>query len=230
MFLKNSGVKIMNTCVLIPSYNEAKTVGRIIKDLKCKNLEVCVIDDGSTDDTASIAGSNGAVVLSHEKNKGKGASLREGFKYALKEGFDAVLIMDGDGQHDVNDVDKFFVKMETENADIVIGNRMSNAASMPLDRKVTNKFMSHIISKICGHVVPDTQCGFKLIKKKVLEDVILESSNFEVESEIIIKAAKKGFRIESVPVKTIYNDETSKIKPLFDTIRFFAFLFRTVRR
>lgn len=221
---------MIKTCVLIPSYNEARTVGGIIRELRDKGLSSCVIDDGSTDDTASIAKSSGAIVLRHDKNMGKGASLREGFKYVLKEDFAAALIMDGDGQHETSDIDNFFKKMEDTDADIVIGNRMSDTSSMPLVRNITNKFMSYVISKLCGHKIPDTQCGFKLIKRKILEDINLESSNYEIESEILIKAAKKGFKIYSVPIKTVYKGEMSKINPIIDTIRFLALLIKTVIR
>lgn len=230
MSLNIFGAIMIKTCVLIPSYNEAKTVGGIIRELLDKGLSSCVIDDGSTDDTASIAKSSGAIVLRHDKNMGKGASLREGFKYVLKEGFAAALIMDGDGQHETSDIDNFFKKMEDTDADIVIGNRMSDTSSMPLVRNITNKFMSCVISKLCGRKIPDTQCGFKLIKRNVLEDINLESSNYEIESEILIKAAKKGFKIYSVPIKTVYKGEMSKINPIIDTIRFLLLLIKTVIR
>lgn len=216
----------MKTCVLIPSYNEAKNIGAVTRELKSLGLAAYVVDDGSTDDTAGIAASQGAVVITHTKNRGKGASLIEGFDRILKEGFDAVLIMDGDGQHATGDIDNFFKKMTETGADIVIGNRMLDTASMPALRKITNRIMSRVISRMCGQVIPDTQCGFKLIKRRVLESIKFEFSNFEIESEILLKAARKGFKIESVPVKTVYRDETSKIKPIFDTIRFISFLIK----
>ena len=220
----------MKNCVLIPSYNEARTIGDITKELKIRGLTVYVVDDGSTDNTAGIAAGQGAVVIAHDKNMGKGASLIEGFDRILEENFDAVLIMDGDGQHATDDVDNFFKKMAETHADIVIGNRMLDTASMPVTRKITNRIMSRVISKMCGQAIPDTQCGFKLIKRNVLESIKFEFSNFEIESEILLKAAKKGFKIESVPVKTVYQDEMSKIKPIFDTIRFLFFLIRMANK
>ncbi len=216
----------MKNCILIPSYNEARTIGAITKELKSRGLTVYVVDDGSTDNTANIAAREGAVVIAHDRNKGKGASLIEGFDRILKESFDAVLIVDGDGQHATGDVDNFFKKMAETGADIVIGNRMLDTASMPVIRRITNRIMSRVISKMCGENIPDTQCGFKLIKRNVLESIKFEFSNFEIESEILLKAARKGFKIESVPVKTVYRDETSNIKPIFDTIRFLSFLIK----
>ena len=155
---------------------------------------------------------------------GKGASLREGFKYVLKEGFAAALIMDGDGQHETGDIDNFFKKL------ILLLNCLILTSSMPLVRNITNKFMSCVISKLCGRKIPDTQCGFRLIKRKAVEDINLESSNYEIESEFLIKAAKKGFKIYSVPIKTVYKGEKSKINPIIDTIRFISLLINTVRR
>lgn len=221
-----SGTQAMKNCVLIPSYNEARAIGAIIKELKKKALTVYVVDDGSTDKTAAIALKEGAIVIARDNNRGKGASLIEGFDLILKENFDAVLIMDGDGQHATDDVDNFFKKMTETGADIIIGNRMLDTASMPVIRKLTNRIMSQIVSKMCGQFIPDTQCGFKLIKRNVLEAIKLEFSNFEIESEILVKAAKKGFKIESVPVRTVYQGEDSKIKPIFDTIRFLSFLIK----
>lgn len=216
-----------NPIILIPSYNEIRTIGGIVRELKAKSLSVCVVDDGSSDGTFEEAQDAGAFVIRHDKNQGKGASLRDGFEHALKGAFTAVLIMDADGQHLVSDVDNFFKKMDMSGADIVIGNRMSDTSLMPVSRKLTNKFMSYLISKICQRRIPDTQCGFKLIKRNVLENIKLDSSNYEIESELLLKAAKKGFKIESVPVKTVYEDEKSSINPFTDTLRFIAFLIKT---
>jgi len=214
-------------CVLIPSYNEAKTIGSIISDLKSRGIITYVVDDGSSDDTYQKASSAGAIVIKHDRNKGKGASLREGFGRILKEDFGAVLIMDGDNQHEVSSIPDFLREMDETGADMVIGNRMDNSAGMPLVRRLTNRFMSSLISWMSGQYVPDTQCGFRLIKKIVLELIILKSSNFEIESELIIRAAKKGFRISSVPIRAVYEDEESRINPVVDTIRFIAFVIKT---
>jgi len=215
-----------NVCVLIPSYNEARSIGAIVREVKAQGLTAYVVDDGSTDDTAAIALAEGAIVLKNEKNMGKGAALRKGFSSILKDGFDAVIIIDGDGQHEVSSLPDFIKRMEASDSDIVIGNRMTDTRSMPYVRRNTNYFMSYIISKISGQDVPDTQCGYRLIKRNVLEAVKLDSSNFEIESELIIKAGRKGFKIASVPIKTVYRDEKSRINPIIDTLRFMAFIIR----
>ena len=216
----------LKTCVLIPSYNEERAIGRLIRALRARSLTVYVVDDGSTDNTAGIATSEGAVVVQHKVNKGKGASMREGFRHVLKKGFESVIIMDGDNQHEVADIDAFLARMEETGADMIIGNRMDDTSRMPPERIWINRLMSLLISILAGQKVPDTQCGFRLIKARLLESVKLESSNYEIESEMIIKAARCGYRIESVPIKTIYEDQKSRIHPVFDTLRFFLFLIK----
>ena len=215
-----------NLCALIPSYNEARTIGDVVNAVRAQGIAVYVVDDGSSDDTSAIASGAGAVVIKHEKNMGKGASLREGFKRILKDGCDAVIVMDGDNQHEAESIPDFVHQMEEHGADIVIGNRMLDTKDMPFVRLSTNRFMSYVISGMCGQNIPDTQCGYRLIMRKVLENVALDSSNFEIESELIVKAGRKGFKITSVPIKTIYQDEKSKINPISDTLRFFAFVIR----
>ncbi len=217
-----------NLSVLIPSYNEARTIGHIVAELILKGFIVYVVDDGSSDDTARLAHAEGAVVVKHRKNMGKGASLREGFRHIVKKGFDAVIIMDGDGQHLASDIGNFMEKMDATGADIVIGNRMLDVSSMPKERKYTNRFMSCLISLISGQRVPDSQCGYRLVKTDLLKKVTLEASNYEIETEMIIRASRAGFRIESVPIKTIYKGEKSRVNPVVDTLRFIAFVIKII--
>lgn len=179
-----------------------------------------VVDDGSTDQTAERASRAGAVVIRYSSNRGKGASLRSGFDWALKEGYDAVITMDGDGQHDPKDIPRFIERAKSSHAGLIIGNRMENVENMPLIRRLTNRVMSSIISRICSQRMPDSQCGYRLIKQKVLERLSLATSRFEIESEILIKANRANFKIDSIPIRTIYKGEKSRINPLPDTIRF----------
>lgn len=216
----------MNICVLIPSYNEAKTIGSLVKCLKTKRLDVLVIDDGSSDQTAEIAQQSGADILRLTKNKGKGASLKAGFRYALNKGYEAIITMDGDGQHSPEDIHKFIEKANNPEVDMLVGNRMSFSKEMPLVRWITNNLMSFLISIICWRNIRDSQCGFRLIKTKVLKEITLGSSNYEIESEIIIAAHKRHFRINFVPIQTIYAKEASQINPAVDAFRFFRFLFK----
>lgn len=215
-----------NICILIPVYNESKTIVEVVRSIVDKKFNVVVIDDGSKDNSGKLAKDNGAYVLFHEKNQGKGASLRDGFKYILGQGFDAVITMDGDGQHAVCDIERFLQAAKGNKSTVVIGNRMGNTKGMPWLRKMTNRFMSALISLAARQPVADTQCGFRYIGCQVLKSIELKCDSFEIETEIILKAAKQGFPIVSVSIQTIYRDEESKINPLKDTIRFIKYFFR----
>ncbi|MBL7151655.1 MAG: glycosyltransferase family 2 protein [Candidatus Omnitrophica bacterium] len=216
----------MKACVLIPTFNEAGAIGSLIEKILRHDLSVIVVDDGSRDNTSVIAREKGAVVLRNPANEGKGASLKKGFNFALEQNYDAVITMDGDGQHRPDDIPYFMRLAQYSQSGIFIGNRMSRAANMPLLRLLTNKFMSWLISAIAKQRIPDTQCGFRLIKKEVLERLKLRTSKYETESEILIKAARAGFKVESVPIKSVYSGEKSKIHPFVDTLRFVRFIIK----
>ncbi len=220
----------MKTCVLIPLFNGEAVIGRLVREV-VKYINRCfVVDDGSTDRTSKVASQAGALILRHERNLGKGASLRTGFDRVLKEGYDAVITMDGDGQHDPRDIPRFIEKAEGSSAGIILGDRMGDKENMPLIRQLTNKVMSSIISRICGQRIADSQCGYRLIKNELLKKLNLFTSRFEIESEVLIKASRLNFKVESIPITTIYLNQKSRIKPISDTIRFFKLLFWNWRR
>lgn len=216
--------KKMRICVIIPTHNESRAIGGLINHIQAQGLEVIIIDDGSSDDTVNIAQASGAKVLVNSKNMGKGASLIKGYNFALESGFDAVISMDGDGQHSTSDLEAFIQRARDSQSALIIGNRMQATKGMPVERVVTNYVMSKFISWMVKQRIPDTQCGFRLVKKELLEKIDLMTSNYETESEILIKAARLGFTIESIPVKTIYAGGKSQIHPLVDTVRFFRFI------
>jgi len=217
----------MKGCVIIPTFNEEKTIAWLVCEIKKNhNLDVLVIDDGSTDKTASLARDSGAEVIINQKNRGKGFSLRTGFQRAIAKDYDFVITMDGDGQHHPSDLGSFIEHFKNSNSDIIVGNRMDNPEGMPLHRWFTNKIMSMVISSICKLYIPDTQCGFRLIKISVLRDLALTTENYEIESELLIKSSQKKYRIESIPIKTLYDGQESQINPLIDTMRFFKFILK----
>ena len=201
----------MKICALIPSYNESKTIGLLVKSVKLIGLDAVVVDDGSIDRTAEIARDSGAVVLRREQNKGKGTSLKEGFCYALDKDYDAAITMDADGQHSPDDIPKFIAAAERADADMIVGNRMSSAKNMPPIRWLTNKLMSFVISKICRQSIPDSQCGFRLFKKEALKTLDLTSANYEIESEALIEACRKNLKIKFIPIQTIYTRQISRV-------------------
>lgn len=216
--------------MLVPAHNEARFIHGVVKALKALGHDVVVIDDGSLDDTAAQAKAAGAIVVSTGRKSGKGNALRQGFAYALKENAKAVITLDGDGQHAPSDIAAFLNQYEQTKADVINGNRLNDPKGMPLIRLLTNKFMSAIISSICHQRIADTQCGFRLMTRAVLEQVTLECADFEIETELLIQASKKGFRIENVPIETIYGDETSKIHPMRDTWRFIKYILKEFKR
>ena len=219
----------MRVCVLIPAYNEARAIAPIASTAAKKVETVIVVDDGSSDATAEEGRRAGAVVLSHAENRGKGAALRTGFRYALEKGFDGVLVMDADGQHNPADIDIFLARAAESDAGIILGNRMGEKRNMPPVRYLTNRFTSAVISAMAGQRIPDSQCGFRFIRSPVLRGMELKTGRFETESEMLIEAGRGGWRIDSVRISTIYGAEKSKIKPFVDTLRFLRLLL-TCRR
>lgn len=219
----------MKGCIFIPAYNESKNIKALVRAIRKKGFDVLVVDDGSTDKTAELAKRAGAVALRNKVNRGKGFSLKKGFSYILKKNYHFVIVMDGDGQHDPSDVDKFIRQYEKGRYDLIIGNRMTNTKDMPLSRIFVNQFISGMISEIVKQDVPDTQCGFRLITREALKNINLNTLRFETETEMIIKVAKAGFKIGSVNIKTIYNGQKSRINPVSDTIRFISFCKSIVR-
>ncbi len=214
----------MKTCVIIPAYNESAAIAMLVKEIRSLGLDTVVVDDGSNDGTGRIASNGGALLLENARNEGKGASLIKGFEYALGKNYDAVVTMDGDGQHRPEEIVKFIAAAKHSGAGLILGNRMSDRKNMPLARVFTNKFMSWLISAVTRQRIPDSQCGFRLMKAELLRRINLNTCKYETESEILIKAARLGYRIESLPIQTVYAGEKSSIHPVKDTIRFFKFL------
>lgn len=210
----------------MPTYNEEKTIGELISRVRRvhSDIDIVVIDDGSSDSTYRIAKQNMAIVLKSRTNQGKGASLIKGFNYALLQNYDALITMDSDGQHEPADIAYFLRLANYSDSGIFIGNRMLKPKDMPFIRFLTNKFMSWVISKVIKQYIPDTQCGFRLIKAEVLKKIGLKTCKYETESEILIKAARLGYRIESIPIKSIYSGQMSRINPFTDACRFFRLI------
>jgi len=220
----------MKTAVLLPAFNESSTISVLTRKIKSGGLDVVVIDDGSEDGTGNLAEKEGATVIRHPKRRGKGLSLKDGFEYASKNGYEHVITMDADGQHDPEEIQGLMDKARETKASVVVGNRLANPADMPWVRLFTNRFMSGVVSAICHQKIPDTQCGYRLFEIDALNSIVIEARKFEIESELLVKLAKKGYKIESVPIRSIYAGETSQINPLTDTFRFIRFLVRILFR
>ncbi len=217
----------MKVCAIIPAYNEQDQIANVIVGVQQYVESVFVIDDGSTDETAKRAAEAGAQVITHSQNQGKGAAIATGIQTFLQSSFDAFIILDADAQHDWNELPLFIKKMEESDPSIVIGNRMEDTANMPWERKKTNQFTSWVVSKLCRQTVSDSQCGYRLVQRRLIQDLDLSLTRFDAESEFLIQAARAGHTIAQVPIKTIYRgDEVSKINPFIDTIRFFKMVWK----
>ncbi len=211
----------MKTCLLLPAYNVSRTVKQIIREAILFVGDIIVVDDGSRDKTAEIALASGAVVLKHTHNCGKGMALRTGFDYAIRAGYQLIFTMDSDGQHNPSDLPRFLDHFRLADSDILIGGRFEDRAAMPLHRQLNNRLISTVGSALCGQHVPDFQSGYRLIKAEVLKAVLLKTERYETESELLIKAGRLGFRIESIPIRAVYGDEISNIKT-FREMRLFT--------
>ena len=217
-------------CVLIPARNEASAIGAVVAPLVRQGVDVLVIDDGSSDQTAQAARAAGARVLPRTRDHGKGAALREGFAWALERGYEAVVTMDADGQHAPEDVPRLVQTAVATGAMIVVGNRMEHPVGMPRVRRWTNRAMSWIISRLARQRIPDSQCGLRLIQTGLLRRARLEASHYEIESELLLEAARLGGRIASASIQSIYAAQRSQINPWIDTTRFARFLWCYYRR
>jgi glycosyltransferase involved in cell wall biosynthesis len=216
--------------VLIPAYNASLTISELIEktsEFVNKN-NIVVVDDGSQDQTFTIAQRTGAVVLKHERNKGKGEALKTGFKYALEKNFEAILTIDADLQHDPSSIVDFLKKTSENFNGIIIGTRDIHLKKMPLARWLSNSLTSVILSILSGQTIRDSQSGYRLISTQVLKKVKLKAKKYDLESEILVKAGRKGFKIDAVPIKTIYGGGKSFINPFIDTARFIKLMWKTL--
>ncbi|MBI3324091.1 MAG: glycosyltransferase family 2 protein [Candidatus Omnitrophica bacterium] len=214
------------TCVVIPAYNAARTIGGLIGQLTGLGLEAVVVDDGSTDQTAGICVQAGARVISHVRNRGKGAALRTGFAVALQAGYDSVITMDSDGQHDPAEIPRLLEAADRSPSVIVIGQRRLSDPRMPIERRWTNRVMSAMISGAARQRIPDSQCGFRVIPCQFLASSDLSGRRYDFETELLLEAGRKGWSIASVPIRTIYDGHRSHIRPLVDGWRFLWLMLR----
>ena len=218
------------TLVIIPAYNSNLTISELIEKTSkfIDKSDIVVIDDGSKDETFAIAQKAGVVVLKHEINRGKGEALKTGFKYALEKNFEAILTIDADLQHDPSSIVDFLKKTSENFNGIIIGTRDIHLKRMPLARWLSNNLTSVILSILSGQTIRDSQSGYRLISTQVLKKVKLKAKKYDLESEILVKAGRKGFKIEKIPIKTIYPGGKSFINPFVDTARFIKLMWRNL--
>jgi dolichol-phosphate mannosyltransferase len=217
--------------IAIPAYNEEIAIGSVVA--KCKKFanDVVVIDDGSKDNTIEVASIVGAEVISHKKNGGYGAAIRSCFDAARAKGVSTMIIIDGDGQHDPDNIPQLMAEMNKTGADIIIGSRFINGNEkkqhIPAYRKIGMKMLDTATIIGSGIKVTDTQSGFRAYSKKAISEIDLEDTGMGVGSEILIKAADLKLNISEVPIQARYDiKDTSSMNPLAHGVNVMASIVR----
>jgi glycosyltransferase involved in cell wall biosynthesis len=215
------------TAAVIPAYQDEKHIGDIVRRTRERLDHVLVIDDGSSDQTAQCAREAGAEVLVHAQNRGKGEAIKTGLGHWSARDVTWAILLDSDGQHLPEEIDRFIAAAASATGPtFFLGNRMNDTARMPFVRRIVNRYMSSEISRVCGQRIPDTQCGFRMLHRQLIPEMLGGGHRFDYETEVLIITSRKGYPIESVPITTVYTDQVSKIHPLRDTIRFLKLMRR----
>jgi glycosyltransferase involved in cell wall biosynthesis len=215
-------------CAIIPAHEEERFIADVVRAVRNHVGKIIVVDDHSQDKTGLAAATAGATVIRHPQRLGKGAAIKTGLRKAAAENYEYFLFLDGDGQHDPSEIPRFVDKVSQSKTDLVVGNRMDNPATMPWVRRLTNRFMSWQIGNLCRHTLPDSQCGYRMASRRLLPVLLQSSDGFAFETECLLLAARNGYSIDFVPIRTIYRAEQSKIRPARDTFGYFQVLSKHV--
>jgi glycosyltransferase involved in cell wall biosynthesis len=205
----------MNTLIALPAYNEKKDIGYIISQIKKYNLDILVIDDGSTDGTQTqLTGIDSIRTIIHKHNLGYGRTIIDGFKYGISNGYDSIITMDCDGQHIPDEISIFLAQIP--NCDIVSGSRYITPNKLnekiPPDRYAINKEITETLNRITNLNLTDSFCGFKAYKTKALKKMNLTENGYGMPLQLWIQAWKLGLAIKEIPVKLIYKDMSKRFK------------------
>jgi glycosyltransferase involved in cell wall biosynthesis len=203
-------------CVIIPAYNASGTIAAVIKGALRHVPKVIVADDGSVDDTASAASEAGAEVIMSGRNRGKGNALKALFKKAIADGYEAVISLDADGQHDPGDIPLFLEANRKYPADVIVGSRMHGKDKIPRARYNSMYIARFFISFASNQFLEDTQCGYRLYPLELIKKIRLTTERYTTESELLIKAGDTGVTIRFVRIRTIYGNNGSHFRPVAD--------------
>jgi glycosyltransferase involved in cell wall biosynthesis len=214
----------MEIAAIIPAFNEVRVIGRVVTQAQA-HLPVLVVDDGSSDGTGAVAEQAGATVLRHARNRGKGAALRTGFRWAIQADLDAVVTLDADAQHNPDEIPTFLATYRSSAADLIIGQR--DFAEMPFPRRYSNPLGSWLLSLVLGEPIMDNQSGYRLYGHRLMAILDQETTGFEFEVEAIGAALMNDLKVEWIPIETIYHTETrSYFHPIADSARFLRTVWR----
>lgn len=215
--------KVRKVCVLIPTYNNERSLAAVLNSVLEYTDQIIVVNDGSTDSTPSVLQQFAQVnVVSYAQNKGKGHALQTGFRHAVQLGFDYAITIDSDGQHFADDLYKFLIKLEAHPAAIIIGARNMDQASVPGKSSFGNKFSNFWFWVETGLKMNDTQSGYRLYPVKLMEGTRFFTRKFEFEIEVLVMSSWRGIEITEVPVKVYYaakEERISHFRPFKDFTR-----------
>jgi glycosyltransferase involved in cell wall biosynthesis len=206
-------------CALIAAFNEEETIAAVVAGVLCHVPDVVVVDDGSTDRTGERAAAAGARVVRHAQNRGKGTAIRTGLAQVLPGPHSHVLFIDGDLQHDPNDIPVLLSAGERSGCDLVIAERAFARGSMPTARFYSNRIGSRILSAFIGTEVADSQSGFRLARADRLRELRLTATGYEIETEMLIKLARRRASLCRVSIAARYQGSRSRLRSVRDTFR-----------
>ncbi|WP_257957480.1 DUF2062 domain-containing protein [Parapedobacter tibetensis] len=218
----NEVLASINACVVIPTFNNAKTLKRVLDGVRTYTSSIIVVNDGSTDETTEILANYPDLNIIHlTGNKGKGYALRSGFNEAYKRGFDYAITIDSDGQHFPDDIPRFVTEIEEKGEALLIGARNMDQAGVPRKSSFGNRFSNFWFRFETGIALSDTQSGFRLYPLKKIQDIRFYTNKFEFEVEVIVKAAWRGIPIRNIPVRVLYDpdERVSHFRPFRDFTR-----------
>lgn len=208
--------------IIVPTYNNAKTLANVIDDLLQYTDQIIAVNDGSTDETVEILRTFSVSLISYGKNQGKGFALRSGFKKAIELGYDYAITIDSDGQHFAEDLPKFIDQLPLHRNAIIIGARNMDQSMVPGKSSFGNKFSNFWFWVETGLRMPDTQSGFRLYPVKALQSISFFTWKYEFEIEVLVRAAWSGIQVTSVPIKVFYADKAVRVshfRPFTDFAR-----------
>jgi glycosyltransferase involved in cell wall biosynthesis len=213
--IETSQTRHWGICAIVPAYNEAEKIAPVLVKLDHQVNWILVVDDGSSDLTSEVAVRCNAEVIRHERNLGKGAALRSGLEWAMKHNFDFLVTIDGDGQHDPNDIPKLLAPLKSGEADVVNGSRIS--PEMPRHRRMANGFLNFLAKRNSRskEFVQDSQSGFRAYNMRAihkLRDFVIDGMG--VDSELISLAFRNGLRVKEINVATTYDENTPTHNPV----------------
>jgi len=209
----SSSTEKNKVCVVIPVYNEVEYLDELIQKITPQVSKIICVDDGSTDGSHQLLDAKSEVeLITNSQNYGKGFSLKVGLLKAIDSNCDSIITLDADLQHVPELIPEFVIALKKY--DVVVGNRLHSLKGMPLQRIVSNKLTSWLLSKKVGIKIKDSQCGYRAFRIDIVKEILPIETGFEAETEMLIKLASNNLTIGFVDIPTIYNDNESKMKPM----------------